>query len=307
MPTKKVAPWKKEVVESVGKNLQTYKMVAAADLQQVRSSQIHEIRKKLRGKVQLLVAKNTLIKIAAKETKKNNLDKFTDKLLGSRMLLFSDIAPHSLVLLLDKNKVRVPAKAGDVATGEILIPAGNTGLAPGPVISEFGEAKVPTKIESGSIWVAKDTIVARKGDSISPKLASVLSKLGIKPMELGLSLVAAYDDGAIFEEKDLKLDLGEYRANFRQAASEAFNLAVNSSYMLPETAPQILGKTYRQALSLAIRAEYPAEETISQIIRDAYVQMLGLSSKVGLPAETSPNAKPQEAKTEEKIEKKEKT
>jgi len=307
MPTKKVAPWKKEVVESVGKNLQTYKMVAAADLQQVRSSQIHEIRKKLRGKVQLLVAKNTLIKIAAKETKKNNLDKFTDKLLGSRMLLFSDIAPHSLVLLLDKNKVRVPAKAGDMATGEILIPAGNTGLAPGPVISEFGEAKVPTKIESGSIWVAKDTIVARKGDSISPKLASVLSKLGIKPMELGLSLVAAYDDGAIFEEKDLKLDLGEYRANFRQAASEAFNLAVNSSYMLPETAPQILGKSYRQALSLAIRAEYPAEETISQIIRDAYVQMLGLSSKVGLPAETSPNAKPQEAKTEEKIEKKEKT
>jgi len=281
--------------------------VAAADLQQVRSSQIHEIRKKLRGKVQLLVAKNTLIKIAAKETKKNNLDKFTDKLLGSRMLLFSDIAPHSLVLLLDKNKVRVPAKAGDMATGEILIPAGNTGLAPGPVISEFGEAKVPTKIESGSIWVAKDTIVARKGDSISPKLASVLSKLGIKPMELGLSLVAAYDDGTIFEEKDLKLDLGEYRANFRQAASEAFNLAVNSSYMLPETAPQILGKSYRQALSLAIRAEYPAEETISQIIRDAYVQMLGLSSKVGLPAETSPNAKPQEAKTEEKIEKKEKT
>jgi len=307
MPTKKVAPWKKEIVESVGKSLQTYKMVAAADLQQVRSSQIHEIRKKLRGKVQLLVAKNTLIKIAAKETKKNNLDKFTDKLLGSRMLLFSDIAPHSLVLLLDKNKVRVPAKAGDMATGEILIPAGNTGLAPGPVISEFGEAKVPTKIESGSIWVAKDTIVARKGDSISPKLASVLSKLGIKPMELGLSLVAAYDDGAIFEEKDLKLDLGEYRANFRQAASEAFNLAVNSSYMLPETAPQILGKTYRQALSLAIRAEYPAEETISLIIRDAYVQMLGLSSKVGLPAETSPNAKPQEAKTEEKIEKKEKT
>ena len=307
MPTKKVAPWKKEVVESVGKSLQTYKMVAAADLQQVRSSQIHEIRKKLRGKVQLLVAKNTLIKIAAKETKKNNLDKFTDKLLGSRMLLFSDIAPHSLVLLLDKNKVRVPAKAGDMATGEILIPAGNTGLAPGPVISEFGEAKVPTKIESGSIWVAKDTIVARKGDSISPKLASVLSKLGIKPMELGLSLVAAYDDGTIFEEKDLKLDLGEYRANFRQAASEAFNLAVNSSYMLPETAPQILGKSYRQALSLAIRAEYPAEETISLIIRDAYVQMLGLSSKVGLPAETSPNAKPQEAKTEEKIEKKEKT
>jgi large subunit ribosomal protein L10 len=307
MSTKKVATWKKEVIQKIEGNLQTYKMVAAANLDQVRSSQIHEVRKKLRGKVQLLVAKNTLVKKAAEESKKKNIEKFTEKLLGSRMLLFSDIAPHALVLLLDKNKVRVPAKGGDVATGEIVVPAGNTGLAPGPVISEFGEAKVPTKIESGSIWVAKDTVVARKGDVISPKLASVLSKLGIKPMELGLSLVAAYDDGVVFEEGDLKLDLEEFRTNFRQAASQAFNLAVNSGYLLPETAPQILGKAYREAISLAVAAEYPAEEALPQIIREAYMQMLGLSAKVGSKTESSPTEKPQEAKSEEKIEKKEKT
>ncbi len=296
MSAKKVAPWKKEVVQKIEENLQTYKVVAAANLQQVRSSQIHEVRKKLRGKVQLLVAKNTLIRKAATGTKKKNLEKFTDKLTGSRMLLFSDIAPHSLVLLLDKNKVRVPAKAGDMATGEIFIPAGNTGLAPGPVISEFGEAKVPTKIESGSIWVAKDTVVARKGDAISPKLASVLSKLGIKPMELGLSLVATYDDGMVLDEGDLKLDLNEYRTNFRQAASEAFNLAVFSSYLLPETAPQIFGKAYRQALSLAINSAYPAEEALPQIIRNSYIQMLGLSAKAGITDDSSQNAKPPETK-----------
>jgi len=305
MSTKKVAPWKKDVIKKLEGNLKTYRMVAAADLNQVRSSQIHEIRKKLRGQVQLLVAKNTLIKKAAKESNKKNMEKFTDKLLGSRILLFSDIAPHSLVLLLSKNKVRVPAKAGDIATGEILIPAGNTGLAPGPVISEFGEAKVPTKIESGSIWVSKDTIVARKGDVISPKLASVLSKLGIKPMELGLSLVSAYDDGLVFNDNDLKIDLGEYRENFKQAASEAFNLAVNSSYLLPDTAPHILGKVYRQALSLAIKSAFPAEEAVPQIIRNAYIQMLGLSTKAGITPEAS--QEPESHETEEKVEKKEKT
>jgi large subunit ribosomal protein L10 len=305
MSTKKVAPWKKDVVKKVAASLQTYKTVSAADLNQVRSSQIHEIRKKLRGKVELLVAKNSLIKKAAEETKKKNLDKFTDSLLGARMLLFSDMAPHSLVVLLDKSKVRVPAKAGDVATGEIMIPAGNTGLAPGPVISEFGEAKVPTKIESGSIWVSKDTIVARKGDVISPKLASVMSKLGMKPMELGLSLVSAYDDGLVFNDDDLRINLDEYRANFRQAASEAFNLAVNSNYLTPDTAPHILGKVYRQALSLAITSAFPAEEAMPQIIRNAYIQMLGLSEKAGIAKEAS---KEEEAhKTEEKVEKKEKT
>jgi large subunit ribosomal protein L10 len=304
MSIKKIQPWKQEVIEQIQGNLSTYKMVAAANLQQVRSSQIHEVRKKLRGKVQFLVAKNTLVKRAAEESKKENIGRFTEKLLGSRILLFSDIAPHSLVLLLNKNKVRVPAKAGDVATGEILIPAGNTGLPPGPVISEFGEAKVPTKIESGSIWVSKDTVVSRKGDPISPKLASVLSKLGIKPMELGLSLTAAYEQGVVYAEEDLKVDLDEYRTNLRQAASQAFNVAVNTGYVLPETAPQILGKVYREALSLAINAAYPAEEALPQIIRTAYIQMLGLTAKAGITTETTEKPKPEETKTEEKIEKK---
>jgi large subunit ribosomal protein L10 len=304
MSIKKIAPWKQEVIEQIQGNLSTYKMVAAANLQQVRSSQIHEVRKKLRGKVQFLVAKNTLVKRAAEESKKENIERFTEKLLGSRILLFSDLAPHSLVLLLNKNKVRVPAKGGDVATGEILIPAGNTGLPPGPVISEFGEAKVPTKIESGSIWVSKDTVVSRKGDAISPKLASVLSKLGIKPMELGLSLTAAYEQGVVFAEEDLKVDLDAYRTNLRQAASQAFNVAVNTGYVLPETAPQILGKVYREALSLAINAAYPAEEALPQIIRTAYIQMLGLTAKAGITTETTEKPKPEETKTEEKIEKK---
>jgi len=304
MSIKKIAPWKQEVIEQIQGNLSTYKMVAAANLQQVRSSQIHEVRKKLRGKVQFLVAKNTLVKRAAEESKKENIGRFTEKLLGSRILLFSDLAPHSLVLLLNKNKVRVPAKGGDVATGEILIPAGNTGLPPGPVISEFGEAKVPTKIESGSIWVSKDTVVSRKGDAISPKLASVLSKLGIKPMELGLSLTAAYEQGVVFAEEDLKVDLDAYRTNLRQAASQAFNVAVNTGYVLPETAPQILGKVYREALSLAINAAYPAEEALPQIIRTAYIQMLGLTAKAGITTETTEKPKPEETKTEEKIEKK---
>ena len=304
MSIKKIAPWKQEVIEQIQGNLSTYKMVAAANLQQVRSSQIHEVRKKLRGKVQFLVARNNLVKRAAEESKKENIERFTEKLLGSRILLFSDLAPHSLVLLLNKNKVRVPAKGGDVATGEILIPAGNTGLPPGPVISEFGEAKVPTKIESGSIWVSKDTVVSRKGDAISPKLASVLSKLGIKPMELGLSLMAAYEQGVVFAEEDLKVDLDEYRTNLRQAASQAFNVAVNTGYVLPETAPQILGKVYREALSLAINAAYPAEEALPQIIRTAYIQMLGLTAKAGITTETTEKPKPEETKTEEKIEKK---
>jgi len=282
MSTKKIQKWKSEVLDKLVELTKKYNVVAVADLEKVRSFQIQEIRKRLRGRVEILVAKNTLVKKAAEilEKERKNLARFSEALTGSRVLLFTNMNPYELIILLNKNRVRVPAKAGDIATGEIVVSAGNTGLAPGPVISEFGEAKVPTKIESGSIWVVKDTVVARKGDTISPKLVAVLSKLGIKPMEAGLSLVQAYDAGLVLTSDDLAFDIEEFRKSLQQAALEAKGIAVEAGIMLPETAPLIIGKAHRQALALSIQADYPTRETIIDIIKNAYAEMTVLSKRI---------------------------
>src|SRR5213594_1296819 len=212
MPTRKVAEWKKVAVQELQHLLEKYPVIAAADLTKVRSSQIHELRKRLRDRVTMLVTKNNLLRksVELSDHEGSKLGEFVKDLQGSNILLFTDTNPFSLILLLEKSKVRVPAKSGDVASNEITIPAGNTALAPGPVISEFGEVEVPTRIEGGSIWVAKDTIVARRGDVITPKMASVLSKLGLKPMEAGLTLSAAFDNGTILRSEDLVLDISTY-------------------------------------------------------------------------------------------------
>jgi len=200
MLTRQVAVWKKEIYSDLQDLIKRYSVVAVADLQKVRSSQIQEIRKKLRGKAELIVAKNTILRKAAEQltNERSNLDKFAEGVSGSKVLIFTQMNPFELILFLNRNKVRVPAKGGDIASSEIMVPAGNTGLQPGPVISEFNEAKVQTRIEGGSIFIAKDTIVARKGDAISTKTASLLSKLGMKPMEVGLALSYAYDNGSVF-------------------------------------------------------------------------------------------------------------
>jgi len=282
MSTKKIQKQKTEVLDKLVALTKKYNVIAAADLEKVRSFQIQEIRKRLRGRVEILVAKNTLVKKAAEliEKERTNIAKFSEALTGSRVLLFTNMNPYELIILLNKNKVRVPAKAGDIASGEIVVPAGNTGLAPGPVISEFGEAKVPTKIESGSIWVVRDTVVASKGDTISPKLVAVLSKLGIKPMEAGLSLVQAYDASLVLTSEDLAFDLEEFRKNIQQAAQEARGVAVEANIVLPETAPLIIGKAHRQALALSIQADYPTRETITDIIKNAYTEMAVLSKRI---------------------------
>jgi large subunit ribosomal protein L10 len=274
-----VAPWKKEIFQKLAELIEKYPVVAIADLQKVRSSQIQEIRKKLRGQAEVLVAKNTILKKAASAMgeKKPHINDFAEGVAGSSLLLFTGMNPYALILFLNRNKVRVPAKAGDTATSEIMIPAGNTGLQPGPVISEFGEVKVVTRIEGGSIWVAKDTIVAEKGDTISPKLASLLSKLGMKPMEAGLSIVRAFDAGMVLKLEDLVFDLESYTSDLTEAYRDAIALSIETEYVLPETAPMIIGNAYREALYLANEIEYPTSENVGDLIKQAYSEMRILS------------------------------
>jgi large subunit ribosomal protein L10 len=282
MLTRQVAVWKKEIFSDLQTLLREYSVVAVADLQKVRSSQIQEIRKRLRGKAELVVAKNTILQKVSEElaSEKANVDKFANSLSGSKVLIFTQMNPFELIVFLNKNKVRVPAKGGDVATGEIMIPAGNTGLQPGPVISEFNEAKVQTRIEGGSIFVAKDTVVAEKGDVLSTKTASLLSKLGMKPMEAGLTLSYAYDNGLVIGPNDLAFDLDQMRSQFSTAARLAFGLAVEANIMLSETAPVILGKAYRQAVAVSVEAGFFTKETTPKIIQKAYSNMNALSHAI---------------------------
>lgn len=282
MSSRKIADWKKESLEQLQGLLRKYPVIAAADLTKVRSSQIHELRKRLRDRVTMVVAKNNLLRksVELSESKNTRLGEFVKDLQGSNILLFSETNPYSLIILLDKSKVRVPAKAGDVASNEIMIPAGNTGLPPGPVISEFGEIKVQTRIEGGSIWVAKDSVVATKGDLITPKMASVLSKLGLKPMEAGLTLVQAYDNGSILHSQDLVLDLPTYRRDFAQAINLAFSLSIEAGYVTEENAPRILAKGMRAALALAAESGFMEPDTVEHVLKKALMNATVLNEKV---------------------------
>jgi large subunit ribosomal protein L10 len=286
--SKKVQEWKKETLEKLINLMSNYRVIAIANLYKVRSTQIQELRRKLNGKVKFLVAKNTLIQKAIEnlKDKKHGLEGLSKALKGPNILLFTNMDAYELSLLLNKNKVKVFAKPGDIAMNDIIIPAGNTGFSPGPIISDFNELKIPTKIESGSIMIVKDTVVAKKGDVISAKLASILSKLGIKPIEVGLELLYAYEEGLILEPEDLKLDLEAYKKDILQAHSEAFGLAVSINYLTKETAQSILYKAYAQAMQLSIEAEYPTKENISNIIQKAYMQATNLAMKLSLIDET---------------------
>ncbi|MEM4312092.1 MAG: 50S ribosomal protein L10 [Nitrososphaerales archaeon] len=245
-----------------------YRCIAISNLHKVRTAQIAELKKRLRGKLEILVAKNT---IAKKAFSKLNLPKdFLEGLKGSNAFIFTNLDAFSLYLLMEKNKTNVPAKSGDIATDDIILPAGNTGLPPGPVLSEFKTFNVPTRIDAGSIWIDKDTLVAKKGDLISPTLSSLLSKLNIKPIKAGLSISLAYMDGLVC--KEIKLDIKEYENYIQEALREAHSLAIGIKYPAREILPKIVMQLHRESLALANRINYYDRDTLPLLIGKALTQ-----------------------------------
>ena len=272
---------KKAVVEKLETLLKKYSVFAIADLRALKANQLQVLRKKFKDDLEICVAKNALIKRAIRNLgdKFQKIEDLDNYLTGQNALILSNKNPFSLYLMFEKNKVPSSASPGDIAPTDIVVNAGNTGLQPGPILSKFGAAKIPTKIQDGSVWVVKDTVVVRKGEAISADLADLLNKLGLKPIMVGIKLKMAYD-GVVIPGELLSLDLEKYRSDIATAVQCALNLSLNTAYPTKESAPLLIAKAYNNAKALAVRAGIPLPETIREILSLAELQSRALAEAV---------------------------
>jgi len=280
MPSQQVLEQKSSEVEAIKEIFKDYKSVGIASLRKVRASQLQELKKSMKGKVYLRVLKNTLIKIALEEMNQAELKKLEEYLEGSNVFLFTDLNPFKLALMLEHGKVKTTAKSGDIAAEDVVIPASNTGQPPGPVISQLNAVGLPTKIENGSVWVSKDTLVVRKGEPINERLAGVLSKLGIKAVELGISMRAVFDNGLMISGDKLKVDIPATKRSVESSNQEAFALAISIGYATKETIKPLLQTAHQKAVALSVSAAIPTKDTIADIIRKANAEMASLNGAV---------------------------
>jgi large subunit ribosomal protein L10 len=224
------------------------------------------------------------------------LSKLSDYLTGSNIYLLTDLNPFNLALTLEKGKVKTTAKAGDTAAFDVTVPEGNTGQPPGPIISQLNAVGLPTRIEAGSVWVSKDTLVVRNGEVISERLASILSKLGIKPVEAGLAMRIAFDEGLIITEEQLRVDVDATRKSVETAYADAFALSLSVAYPTSDSMISLLQVAHREAYALSVGAALPTKETIEDLIRKAHMEMLSLSSRVPTVEEkAAPTEKPEKS------------
>jgi large subunit ribosomal protein L10 len=226
------------------------------------------MRGQLRKDVVLLMSKRRLMKLAIEHSKatKKGIENLEPYLKGMPALLFTKENPFKLFRIIKRNKSSAPAKAGQTAPKDITIKAGVTPFMPGPIISELSRFKLKTGVEGGKVAIKEDAVVCKEGQVINGELANLLTKFGIQPMEIGLDLVAVYENGVIFPKSVLDVDEEQFMNNLMTAANWSINLAVEVGYFTKDIIDIMLSKAHNDALALARSQDIMTSETVGEIL-----------------------------------------
>lgn len=284
-----IPQWKLEEVNNLIELFKTYRNVAVIEVAHINDMQIQSMRKILRDKAVFRMSKKSLqlraIEQYKKESKKTNLDELATHIPGQSSLVFTNLNLIELKEIFHDYEWMVPAKPNEITPVDIWVPAGDTGLPTGQVISELNMTlKLPTRIMNDTIHIRDDTRTHKAGDLVTVKQAAVLKKLSIAPIESLIRIHFAWNDGEIIPEDVLYMDLNQFK--------------------------QEVATGYREALAILFEMPFFEESMTEEYIRKAASEANTLDAIVfgeGIPISTESKTKVEEkeAEAEEEEEKEE--
>jgi len=280
---KHIPEWKIEEINTLMDLFSTYKNVAVIEVARIHDIQIQSTRKILRGKAVFKMSKKSLqlraIDQFKTKSKKSNLDELAKNIPGQSSLVFTNLDFIELKKIFHENEWMVPAKPNEITPVDIWVPAGDTGLPTGQVISELNMTlKLPTKIMNDIIHIREDTRTHKIGDLVTVKQAAVLKKLGVTPIESLIKIHFAWSDGEVVPIETLYMDVEEFKRN----VAMAYNQALGIAFEMPFYVENIPEDYIRRAVSEA--------NTLEEII---------FGEGISVPAESKPKVEEKEKETEE--------
>lgn len=275
-----VANWKKEEVKDLKGLIGSHKVVGMADLADIPAPQLQKMRRTLKDSALIKMSRKTLMSLALNDSEKSNIESLGEYMDGQPALIFTDMNPFKLYKILEDSKTQAPAKAGNTAPVDIVVPQGDTAFPPGPMLGELQKMGIPAKIDKGKIVITKDKTVVEEGEQISGELASILTRLEIYPMEVGIDLKAAYEEETIYTSDLLTIDPEKTLSDIQSAYTGALNLSVNAAIFNAVSAPILISKAATNALNLAVNSEILNDKTIGILVPKAYSQMLAVAAEI---------------------------
>lgn len=248
--------------------LDKYKNIFVLTIDNVGSNQMQQVRLALRGRAELLMGKNTIIRLVVAEAAKKNpkLEALLPHLKGNMGFCFTnetDLAQLRQDII--SNKVPAAAKSGAFAPISVTIPAGPTGLDPGQT-AFFQAMNIATKIVKGTIEIVTEVKLITANERVTASAVALLSKLNIKPFFFGIVVATVYEDGEAYDAAVMDLTEADLLNKFFGGVRHVAALSMALNYPTLASLPHIImnGFNHIAALGLATGCEFPLLEEIKK-------------------------------------------
>ncbi|MCK5661419.1 MAG: 50S ribosomal protein L10, partial [Methanosarcinales archaeon] len=208
------------------------------------------------------------------------MDNLVDYVEDQTALIFTNDNPFKLYKSLASSKTPAPLKGGSSSPVDVTVEKGPTSFPPGPIVGSLQQAGIPAAIDGGKVVIKKTETVVHVGDVVSNVMADMLSKLEIFPLEVGLILRAAHEDGTVFMAADLEIDEDKYFNDFMSAVQQGINLSVNSVYPTSDTITTIIASAAQSGTNLGVNAVVYASEVMAPLMAKAQAELMSLASNL---------------------------
>ncbi len=288
-----VAPWKKDEVKALVKLIKENPVVGVVNVGGIPAAQMASMRAALRDDATIKVTKNTLLLIALEEaeTDKSQVKELTGHINGQTAVVATSMNPFALYKRLEASKTLAPARGGETAPEDISVKKGDTPFKPGPVVGDLQKAGIPARIDQGKVVISADKVLVKAGDKIPREVATMLTRLEIFPLTVGLGLQAVHEGITVFDRSALSVD---YMSSMLSAHAQAVNLSVNTGFFTDKTTNLILATAYAKALALASTMMEKDAASVGDDVKNRLANRATAPAAGAAPAEEAAEEEPEE-------------
>lgn len=296
---------KGEYFTRVKQLLESYETILVVGIDHVSSGQLASIRKQLRvHEATVLMGKNTLMRkiVAAfvEEHPDHPIEELSPYLVGNCGLVFIRKNIDEVRKIIKANVKAAPAKVGQVAESDVIVPPGPTGCDPGQT-SWFQALNVPTKIVKGQIEIVSELKLISKGDKVGASEAGLLQKLNMMPFTYGVAFLQVFMNGSIFDSAVLDISESVLKTKFINGIRFLASLSLGAGIPSQASIPHSLGRTVRMMLAVSAETQYKFKysEPWDKLFSMSPEELAKLSAAPAAAAPAAAAAKPKEEKKEE--------
>jgi large subunit ribosomal protein LP0 len=243
------------------KLLGQYQNMLVIGVDNVGSLQLQKVRIALRGKAEMIMGKNTLMRMIVREVAVANpkLEAVVPLLKGNVGLVFTNDDLVKVRAVITEYKTPAAAKSGTMAPTDVFVPPGPTGLDPGQT-GFFQALNISTKIVKGAIEIAAQVHLIRKGDKVTSSAVALLSKLDIKPFFYGLVVSYIYENGSVYPSSVLDITPDALLGKFMAGVGKLAALSLAARFPTQLTVSFYLANGFRKILALSAETNYKFKE-----------------------------------------------